>query len=398
MSKVLVAGYFDGMHAGHVRFFQEAAHYGRLHVAIGCDERLRRVKNQEPMLNERERLYLVQACKYVEHAFIANKVDGEGGVVWESQLAEIRPDYFIANDDTPLEWARLQREACQRHGTRYLVLRRSPPPGIEPRSSTELRKLRDRIPYRVVLSTWMDQMQLSRLAPGACIGFSIEPTREFADRSGMATSTRKTLRRLWGDRLPIGRDHVELAKIAFAAENPPRQPVDPSETFPWGSFAPRWITGSVDPITVAVPGVSRCEYHATSWPTRLETIDDEDTLAWLESVITLVATRPRPAGEAFQLSPSLKSVRALAAASEDVWTAIVNRRIGRLAAAVNDCAGHISAMSTTYLGNGVGTAVDELRREAAGCFPQGAGCGGYIACVDEHPRDRIRIRLRRPDL
>ena len=88
----------------------------------------------------------------------------------------------------------------------------------------------------------------------------------------------------------------------------------------------------------------------------------------------------------------------LAAASEDVWTAIVNRRIGRLAAAVNDCAGHISAMSTTYLGNGVGTAVDELRREAAGCFPQGAGCGGYIACVDEHPRDRIRIRLRRPDL
>jgi cytidyltransferase-like protein len=143
MAKIMVSGYFDCMHSGHIRFFQEASHFGDLIVSIGCDERLRKVKGKEPMCKELERLYMVQSCKYVDHAFIIKETDAEGGAVWEVYLKKYKPDYFIANDDTPENWQKRQKEVCERNGVKYLVLKRTPPLGILERSSTQLRDLKE---------------------------------------------------------------------------------------------------------------------------------------------------------------------------------------------------------------------------------------------------------------
>lgn len=136
--RVFVAGYFDGLHSGHIRFLEAAAAYGEVHVGIGCDDRLRKVKQREPIFPENERLYMINACRHVHRAFVMPEVDGDGGVVWERYLAEIRPDYMLANDDVPPEWAEIQRAACRKHGVEYVTLARTPPAGMAGRSSTEI--------------------------------------------------------------------------------------------------------------------------------------------------------------------------------------------------------------------------------------------------------------------
>lgn len=48
MTKVFVSGCFDLMHSGHVFFFERAAAYGDLYVAIGSDKTIRELKNGNP--------------------------------------------------------------------------------------------------------------------------------------------------------------------------------------------------------------------------------------------------------------------------------------------------------------------------------------------------------------
>ena len=43
-NKVFVSGCFDLLHSGHVAFFQQAAAYGDLYVALGADETVYELK------------------------------------------------------------------------------------------------------------------------------------------------------------------------------------------------------------------------------------------------------------------------------------------------------------------------------------------------------------------
>src|SRR6185437_9854630 len=58
--KVFVSGCYDLLHSGHVCFFQEAARYGDLYVALGSDRTIRELKKRPPVNSEDERLYMVQ--------------------------------------------------------------------------------------------------------------------------------------------------------------------------------------------------------------------------------------------------------------------------------------------------------------------------------------------------
>ena len=392
MRAVLVAGYFDGMHSGHARFFESASKLGRVIVGVGCDERLMKVKGVTPMYDEAERLFMVQNCAHVTSAFIIPEVEAVGGVTWERYLDMFKPTHFAANNDLTDDWLTSQREVCLRHGVNFVLLNRDQEDGLAPRSSTGLR--RAAIPYRTTLTTGMDQMQLSRVVPGPCVGFSIRATHEFEDGSGMATSTRKTVQRIWGaNGAPRYMDPVDVAKIAFAVENTPKTPVEPDpEKFPWGTYASRYITGSIDPITVLVPGASCCRYAGGPWPDELETITNPDTMRWLSRVITMVQTRPRPASEHYELVIDKGAISDFALASENVWRAVKQHDTEMLASSMTRSMRTFGRVCPTYLGNGCGEQAEQLLEEGVqGVFVQGAGHGGYIACVSEDPGDRIPV-------
>ena len=70
MIKGVVFGVFDLLHIGHVRMFEWAKqHVDYLVVGINSGVNLAPHKNK-PILTPDERLYLVNACKYVDEAFV----------------------------------------------------------------------------------------------------------------------------------------------------------------------------------------------------------------------------------------------------------------------------------------------------------------------------------------
>jgi len=193
--KVFVSGCYDLLHSGHIAFFEQAAKYGDLYVAIGSDKTVFDLKGREPVNNEDERLYMVKSLSMVKEAFISK---GSGMLDFLQELGEIKPDIFIVNTDgnTPDK-----RSLCEELKIEYKILHRDPHPGLPPRSTTDLRTILA-LPYRIdVAGGWLDQPFVSKEYPGPVITISLEPLVEFNERSGMATSTRRKAAELWGPKM-----------------------------------------------------------------------------------------------------------------------------------------------------------------------------------------------------
>lgn len=211
---VFVSGCFDLLHSGHIAFLNCAAKQGRLIVSLGSDATILDLKGRPAVTNERERLYMIESLECVSEAFIST---GKGILDFSSDLERIKPDQFIVNADGDIP---AKRKLCESLGIEYKVLIREPFENLPPRSTTNLRT-RIEMPYRLDLAGgWLDQPFISKLHSGSVITVSLEPAFEFNERSGMASSTRRTAIELWGPRLPSD-DPEKLSQILFCCENPP---------------------------------------------------------------------------------------------------------------------------------------------------------------------------------
>jgi len=74
MKKVLIFGTFDGLHLGHLNFFEQAKEYGDyLIVVVARDKTVKRIKNRFPSNNEIERLRTLQRCKLIDEARLGDE-------------------------------------------------------------------------------------------------------------------------------------------------------------------------------------------------------------------------------------------------------------------------------------------------------------------------------------
>ena len=90
--KVMVSGCFDWLHSGHVRFFEEVSAFGDLYVVVGSDENLKLLKGDgHPLFSQEERLYLVQAIRFVKKAVIST---GRGWLDAEPEIHDDQTEYF----------------------------------------------------------------------------------------------------------------------------------------------------------------------------------------------------------------------------------------------------------------------------------------------------------------
>jgi cytidyltransferase-like protein len=129
--KVFVSGCFDLLHSGHVAFFKEAAQLGDLYVSVGNDKNVTSLK-AKPMFPEEERVYMVQAIRWVHTAFVAKGMGHDQG----QDLDAVKPDIFFVNHDGDREDKRRQ---CAKRGIEYIVASRAPDAGLEERSSTSIK-------------------------------------------------------------------------------------------------------------------------------------------------------------------------------------------------------------------------------------------------------------------
>ena len=132
--KVVVTGCYDWLHSGHVRFFEEVSSYGdstRLSVTTrtsGCSR-----ADGHPLLPQEERRYMVGSIKYVKAALISS---GDGWLDADPEIRRLKPDIYAVNEDGDIGG---KREYCAARGIEYLVLKRTPAPGLPKRTSTDLR-------------------------------------------------------------------------------------------------------------------------------------------------------------------------------------------------------------------------------------------------------------------
>ena len=132
--KVVVTGCYDWFHSGHVRFCEEVSAHGDLYVIVGHDANIRLLKGEgHPHIPQAERRYVVGSIKYVTQALVSS---GEGWLDADPEIKRIKPDIYAVNEDGDKGG---KREYCEKLGIEYLVLKRTPAPGLPKRSSTDLR-------------------------------------------------------------------------------------------------------------------------------------------------------------------------------------------------------------------------------------------------------------------
>jgi len=132
--KIVVTGSYDWFHSGHVRFFEEASALGDLYVVVGHDANIRLLKGEgHPLIPEAERRYIVSCIKFVKQSMVST---GDGWLDADPEIKQIKPDIYAVNEDGDKGG---KREYCECNGIEYLVLKRTPAPGLPKRSSTDLR-------------------------------------------------------------------------------------------------------------------------------------------------------------------------------------------------------------------------------------------------------------------
>ena len=385
--KVFVSGCYDLLHSGHVEFFRQAAQYGDLYVGIGSDATILGYKHHKAVYNEQERLFMVKSIRYVKDAFINA---GSGIMDFVPTVDALKPDILVVNADGASEE---KRRFCQERGMEYVVLAREPHQGLQARSSTELKRMESRIPTRLdIAGTWIDQPYVSCYAPGWALTISLEPTFEVRERCGLSTSTRNMIMKIWPYQLP-NMDPEMLAKLVFCFENDPER-------------SDGIISGAQDSIGICVPGLCRHYYDNHFWPEKIETCYDETVLSWLEEHLCMIPMFPRRPGCSVVEGKDITEpkVRALAAAADACWNAIMDMDLEGFAAAYLASFEAQIAMFPAMIQPGVQEYIDKysaMPGVMAWKMP-GAGGGGYLALVcsgrEAFPEGAIPLVIRRPGM
>ena len=374
--KVFVSGCFDLLHSGHIAFFQEASSYGDLYVAVGSDKTVYDLKGRAPVNREDERVYMIKSVRGVKDAFVAQ---GSGMLDFLEEFTALLPDIFIVNEDgsTPDK-----QRLCQETGVEYKILKRQPHGQLAQRSTTNLRTIHQ-MPFRIDLAGgWLDQPWVSQHYSGPVVTISLEPTIQFNDRSGMASSTRRAAIDMWGPRLPVG-DHEKLAKILFAYDNPPGTKV---------------ISGSQDAIGIVFPGLAKAHYDGAYWPVKIDRLGHESALRFVESSLYLVTLGPRHTSYDVLADTHIdeSQAKALADAAEECWDAILQRDLPAFGQSIRAGFEAQIAMFPNMMTETVAQLIERYRDCSLGWKLSGAGGGGYLILVSDQPiENAVRVVARR---
>lgn len=364
--KAFVSGCFDLLHSGHVAFFQEAASYGELYVAIGSDRNIFELKQRPTINSEAERLFMIQSLACVKQAFVAK---GSGILDFVEELKQIKPSYFVVNEDGSTAE---KKNLCESLGIEYVVLKREPHSGLAVRSTTALRS-QSRLPESLDLAgSGLDQPAISRQCPGPVLTISIHADLE------CTSPTRTAGIELWGARLPADKPE-KLAKTLFGYSNLP------------GTGE---VQGSANAIGVTFAGLSRADYSGEYWPTKISSVHDEQVLRFIEESLYLLPIKGSTAKN--QALVTLENSRALANAAEACWQALLSQDRASFGTNIRKSFEAQQALFPDLVNRSIQNLIDAHRERISGWSLWGSGeCSALLLVSDHQPENAKRINIRR---
>lgn len=375
--KVLVAGFFDLFHVGHVEFLKMANTYGDVYVSIGTDLNSQINKHKTPIYSELERKFIVDSCKYVTESDISyNRTDKLSFLPY---LEKIKPDVFVTNLDGHSDE---KQKLCSEHNIEYVVLSREIK-NLPMRSSSEIRSI-DRIPLRLDFVGFYDQLYLNKVFPGSVVLANIE-TINVEDRSGMSSSTRNTIRKIFGNQLPSSLDSISLAKLIFSLENP---------------HGSKYISGVVDQLGICLKGINKLNFDNDYWPHKIESIEREDNIKYINKYLYIVQTKPRPLD--FKLFTgnenfSIDLVKKQSHLGLMCWESIQEMDIKKFANCINQTHENQKSMIPNYSSEYSEKIIHEYRKKHMALKLMGTGGYGYLLVVTDNPESHfIKVNITLP--
>ncbi len=103
----VVSGGFDDIRSRDIRFLEQAAKFGSLHVLLWDDRLLQSVTGKEPKFPIEERLYYLRAIRFVEHV---NIIANEQNTEVLPDIEDLQPALWILRENGETE---AKRAYCQ---------------------------------------------------------------------------------------------------------------------------------------------------------------------------------------------------------------------------------------------------------------------------------------------
>jgi len=95
VGQIIVSGSFDDLRLHHIRFLEEAAKLGQVHVLLWSDETTTALTGQSPKFPWEERLYILQALRYVDQISTAR---GSTKSEFLVQVDELQPQTLVVSE------------------------------------------------------------------------------------------------------------------------------------------------------------------------------------------------------------------------------------------------------------------------------------------------------------
>ena len=140
MDNVLVSGSFDNIRSREVRFLEEAARFGPVHVCLWSDQVVKRLTGADPRFPHQERKYFLEAVRFVQKVWTVDELSDMDAL---PQIPGLTPGLWIVpeNDDSPA-----RRRFCVSYDLQYLTLSAStlqgfPNPDFDDRSTSSNKKV-----------------------------------------------------------------------------------------------------------------------------------------------------------------------------------------------------------------------------------------------------------------
>jgi cytidyltransferase-like protein len=126
MATVVVSGSFDDIRSRQVRFLEEAARFGSVHVYLWSDPVIKMMTGAEPVFPLQERKYFLEGLRYVHKVWTVDEVPGPDEL---PEVAGLRAGMWIVyeKEDTPAK-----QKYCALQGMLYQVIKEVSLQGFPP--------------------------------------------------------------------------------------------------------------------------------------------------------------------------------------------------------------------------------------------------------------------------
>lgn len=186
MKKVFVTGAFHVLHAGHVKFFQDARALGDyLIVSYPPSDLLWRLYGRKSLLDDADKLAVISSLEQVDEVVLST--DENAALSFETSFLQVKPDVLAVTTDD--RYKEEKRRFCAEHGVEFVVLEKAAPEGKTASSVDMLNRIKapTHAPLRVDFAGgWLDVPE--NAIPGEFIvNCSISPTvslKEWLYRKG----------------------------------------------------------------------------------------------------------------------------------------------------------------------------------------------------------------------